>query len=112
MKSDKINNLFNGHSWLKWVLPVLGIAVIQIIQLFPLWIEQNYSNKFYPNISILLRNITGWFHFSIGDIIYILFGCWLLIKFIKFILSIFKRQFSWKYFGRSIAGSIRGLMWI
>lgn len=112
MKSDKINNLFNGHLLLKWVLPVLAIAAIQIIQLFPFWIEQNYSNKFYQNISITLRNITGFFSFSIGDIIYVLFGCWLLIKFIKFILSIFKRQFSWKYFGRSIAGSIRGLMWI
>ncbi|HEX3024116.1 MAG TPA: DUF3810 domain-containing protein, partial [Chitinophagaceae bacterium] len=112
MESNKINRLFDGYSWLKWILPVLCIVAIQFVQLFPFWIEQNYSNNFYLNISIILRNITGWLPFSIGDIIYILFGFWLLIKLIKFILSIFKEQFRWKYFGQSIAKLIRGIMWI
>ncbi len=112
MKSNRINNVFKGLFWLKWAIPVLLIAAIQIIQLFPNWIEQNYSTNFYLNISIILRNITGWIPFSIGDIIYVLFGCWLLIKLVMFFISIFIRQFSWKYLGQSILRVLRKSMWL
>jgi len=112
MESNKINRLSDWHFWLKWVLPVLFVAAIQMLQLFPFWIEKHYSTDWYIQISIVLRNITGWMPFSLGDIIYILFGFSLLVSIIRGIVLIFKKQFSWARFGSSVSKWIRGLMWI
>jgi hypothetical protein len=112
MKLNKTNTLSDWHFWIKWTVPVLLVAAIQIIQLFPLWIEQMYSRGWYIGISIVLRNITGWIHFSIGDIMYILFGFSLLFKLIKGVVLVIKRQFSWAQFGHSISKIIRGSLWL
>ena len=112
MESNKINRLSDWHFWLKWVLPVLFVAAIQMLQLFPFWIEKHYSTDWYIQISIVLRNITGWMPFSLGDIIYILFGFSLLVSIIRGIVLVFKKQFSWARFGSSVSKWIRGLMWI
>jgi len=92
MESNKINRLSDWHFWLKWVLPVLFVAAIQMLQLFPFWIEKHYSTDWYIQISIVLRNITGWMPFSLGDIIYILFGFSLLVSIIRGIVLIFKNN--------------------
>ena len=112
MESNKINRLSDWHFWLKWALPVLFVASIQMLQLFPFWIEKHYSTDWYIQISIVLRNITGWMPFSLGDIIYILFGFSLLVSIIRGIVLVFKKQFSWTRFGYSVSKWIRGLMWI
>ena len=112
MESNKINRLSDWHFWLKWALPVLFVASIQMLQLFPFWIEKHYSTDWYIQISIVLRNITGWMPFSLGDIIYILFGFSLLVSIIRGIVLVFKKQFSWASFGSSVSKWIRGLMWI
>lgn len=57
-----------------------------------------YVSRFYPFISEGLRGATGWFPFSIGDIIYVLVGAWLLIgiyKFVKRLIFIKRHPFAW-----------------
>lgn len=64
-------------SW-KWGL-LLGLALfIRIVSQFPNLIESYFSSALYPLTSGLQRWLTGWIPFSVGDLVYILFGVWLL----------------------------------
>lgn len=84
------------------LLVALAIA-INIISNYKNWIEQNYSTKIFPHISQLFRNIFGWSPVSIGDLLYLFLGIYLLIKFIRFVYKIIKRKISWQNFFYSIA---------
>jgi len=112
MKSNKTNTLFEWHFWVKWAVPVLLIAAIQLVQLFPFWIEKTYSINWYIQISMVLRNITGWIPFSFGDVIYILFGFSILVSLVRGIILTIKGQLSWARFAAAISTWIRGVMWI
>lgn len=57
----------------KYLLPfflLLQIIFLKIIPFFPEFIEDFYSNGFYPYLSNFLRIILGWLPFSIGDVFY------------------------------------------
>ena len=49
------------------------------------WVEDVYAQRWYPSISVWMRSCTGWIPVSLGDILYGLFGCWLLVRFIQFV---------------------------
>lgn len=58
----------------KYILPiflVLQIILLQIISYFPDWIENYYSNGFYPFISKNSRLFLGNIPISVGDCIYL-----------------------------------------
>ncbi len=112
MKSNKTNTLFEWHFWVKWAVPVLLVAAIQLLQLFPFWIEKTYSTNWYIQISMVLRNITGWIPFSLGDVLYILFGFSILVSMVRGIILTIKGQFSWARFAAAISTWVRGVMWI
>lgn len=57
----------------KYRLPlflVFQIVVIQIISLFPEFVEKYYSNGLYVRISSAERWLFGWIPFSFGDVLY------------------------------------------
>ena len=57
----------------KFILPLLlllQIIIINILSLFPQFIEDYYSNGLYPSIAKASRFIFGWTGISLGDIIY------------------------------------------
>jgi hypothetical protein len=112
MKSNQQNSGSAFIFWAKWTVPIVLIVLIQVAQLFPAWIEKNYSTEWYGHISFALRNITGWAPFSIGDIGYVLFGCWLLISIIRRIIQLVKGQYGWKQLGNSILKILHGILWI
>ncbi len=112
MKSNKTNTLSVWHFWVKWAVPVLLVAAIQILQIFPFWIEKTYSSNWYVQISLVLRNITGWIPFSLGDILYILFAFSIVISLVRGIILIIKRQFNWARFGAAVSKWAIGLLWI
>ncbi|MFL9845892.1 DUF3810 domain-containing protein [Flavobacterium rhizosphaerae] len=62
----------------------IQIVIINILGLFPGFIEKYYSNGIFPYISRFERIIFGWIGFSVGDVLYgaiILFAIrWLWIK--------------------------------
>ena len=74
------------------VFPIAIILLIKIFSFNQTWVENIYSGIFFPGFAILLRKITGWIPFSLGDIIYFLAGGWLLWKSIKFIVMLCKKQ--------------------
>jgi len=55
-------------------------------------IERWYAGGIYRGISGLLRLLTGWIPFSLGDIAYAVFFIWLIIKLIKAIRLLRTRQ--------------------
>lgn len=65
------------------ILLLIQIILLQIISYFPTFIEKFYSNGFFQFTSKFFRIIFGWLPFSIGDIIYISLGIWLIYSFIQ-----------------------------
>lgn len=78
---------------LGWVIfLVLQIMLIQILGFFPVFVEQFYSNGFYPILSGFLRKTLGSIPFSLGDLGYFVMGFLLLIWFI----NLFRKPQNWK----------------
>ena len=69
------------------------IILIKVASLYPSWIERNYSRGIYPAISWFYRTLFGWIPFSIGDILYLVAGLFLLWNAIKFIKILIIREF-------------------
>lgn len=71
-------------SW-KWAV-LIGLALlIRLVSLFPDFIETYYSSALYPLTSALQRALTGWLPFSVGDLLYLLFGVWLILQLTRLI---------------------------
>lgn len=75
-----------------WICALLLVAVIKIFSLNKSWVESIYTSKFYFFFSKFLRLLFGWIPFSVGDILYLIAGCWLLWKLIKNIRLILRRK--------------------
>lgn len=68
------------------LLPV-QILGLQILKLFPGFVEKYYSLGFYPILSKVSRTLFGWIPFSIGDVFYLLIAItairWLIKNFYR-----------------------------
>lgn len=78
---------------LAWVI-FLGVQIVimQILRMFPEFVERFYSNGFYPIIAEVSRRIFGWIAISVGDLIYFIVGFFLL----KWIVNLFRKPKNWK----------------
>jgi len=97
----------NKRPSLKNTLLIL-LAAALLVKLFSIFggaVENIYSTAVYPVIAIILRAITGWVPFSLGDIMYALAVIWLLVKLFTLVKIAFKRKGSWKGFGRGLVKS-------
>lgn len=91
------------NSGWKKVLVLFGLAIlIKIFSLFPSLVEEWYSLKVYPLISMALRWLTGWLPFSIGDILYAVGTFWILIRIYKTLKAVFKRSVTRQTVGNSL----------
>ncbi len=78
MKNSKLFKIFSLFLLLQWVF-------IQFISRYPDFIENYYSKGIYPFISRFFRTIIGWIPFSLGDVIYISIGLFMIISVYKFL---------------------------
>lgn len=78
--------------WIKPAWLFFVALVLHIIGYFPTIIENGYSIGIYKGISNVLRAITKWVPFSVGDILYILFIISLIVGLIRFIIQLAKGQ--------------------
>jgi hypothetical protein len=62
-------------------------------------VENGYAAEFYPSFVQKLRLLFGWLPFSFGDIVYGLFGVWVLWKLVKGIKILLHKKASWSGFG-------------
>src|SRR5690625_2292089 len=84
------------------VLYILGVFLliwgVQLLFSYSAGFRRFYFSVFYPLLSSFLRQITGWFPFSIGDFLYVAGGAWLLIGiyyFVKKLILFKKHPFEW-----------------
>ncbi len=80
-------------SSLIWIKPawLFFIALtLHIIGYFPSIVEHWYSTGIYKGISNILRALTKWVPFSVGDVLYILFIISLFIGLVRFIIQLAK----------------------
>jgi hypothetical protein len=75
-------------------------------------VENQYSTGIYPYFSRILRYISGWLPFSIGDVLYGFVILWLIWKIIKGITAIFKKQASFSGFLAGIGKALRIFLFI
>lgn len=61
-----------------WIVLLAGVIIIRLSTLEPQWVEQFYSNGAYRYISRFFRAVTSWIPVSIGDLLYVVAGIWLL----------------------------------
>ncbi|MBL7726714.1 MAG: DUF3810 domain-containing protein [Dinghuibacter sp.] len=83
-----------------WQLPLLlaiFVLVMRLISASNSETEWRYANGMYPHISRVLRWCTGWLPISFGDIIYSLFGIYILYKTAMFIKKLFRKQVTRTY---------------
>jgi len=90
MKNRKI--LQPGYIW--WLCIIILIIIIQWLAADKIRVEEWYTHRFYQNIAMFFRILFGWIPFSIGDILYLLAGVWLLYKIVKNIARVIKRGFN------------------
>ncbi len=77
------------------------IVLIKMFSLNSFWVEKYYALSFFPWFSHLLRIITGWLSISIGDLLYLFIGIWLLYKFIRFLISVILKKRKGKSLGKT-----------
>lgn len=73
-----------------------ALILILLLQQFPNIVEIYYSNGLYQVISHVCRILFGWLPFSVGDILYLVFIVWILIKCFRTIQLFFTKSYSWK----------------
>jgi hypothetical protein len=74
-----------------WIIVFLLIALIKIFSADKSRVETFYTSQFYFSFSKILRFLFGWIPFSVGDILYLLVGCWIVWKIIKNVRLLFKK---------------------
>jgi len=91
---------------------VLGGILLLLVLFIKLYaassqrVENGFSNGIYPPLAAFLRSLFGWMPFSLGDVLYGAFFLWVIWKLVINIRAIFKKQVTWRGFGR---GSLRTL---
>jgi hypothetical protein len=75
-----------------WIVIVLLVVLIKLFAIFPQAVEKYYANGLYIFISRIQRFLFGWIPVSMGDILYLVAGIYLLVKLIKFIRTVIKRK--------------------
>ncbi len=95
-----------------FLLLLLLVIAIRLFSLNELRVEKYYATGFYPFFSRILRVLTGWIPFSLGDLLYIAAFLFLVIKAWKLIKLLARRRvkeyLSWILFRKYI----RLVLWI
>jgi hypothetical protein len=94
--------------WLTPLILLIIIILMHLLVLQPSWIENIYSTHIYPHISSLLRILTSWLSFSVGDILYASAFIWFLVKTIRFFVG----KPTWRKFFLSLRGLLTKCLWV
>ena len=94
----------------RWIGLVAIAGLIKIFSFFPSLVEKYYSNGIYPLIARLLRILFGWIPFSVGDLVYLVAGIFLLVRLIAFFKKIFTRKAGRSYLLSSLGRVTESLL--
>jgi hypothetical protein len=86
----------------RWAGVILAILLVRWMQLAPERIEQFYARGAYLSIGQMLRGLTGWLPFSMGDMLYMLAVLWLIYWLVRTVMTIRSGQFNQQYIKRAL----------
>src|SRR3954454_13631195 len=92
--------------WVKTIVLLILAIIIKLFSLNHSLVEEYYTNGIYILISNVLRVITGWVPFSIGDVLYAIAIIWMGAKMVHHGSSIFRRRVTKKSFVRGILKTV------
>ena len=95
-----------------WIILLLLIAGIKIFSLFPDAIEKYYSGAIYQAISRAQRIILGWIPLSIGDIVYGVAIIYLIIKLVRMIKTISRKQANKAFWIKTLRKGAFVVLWV
>ena len=77
-----------------WLLGgwLMAALIISLLSFFPAWLELAYSTGFYPVFSRLLRTLTQWIPFSLGDILYAVLVLYAFRKLVRLVKALRKNR--------------------
>ena len=91
MKHKASPNILRKY-WLTIGLCWLIIVFLELVKSQTAWIEQYYSQLFYPAISYLYIILFSWIPFSVGDVFYAIIGTSLLYNVLLIIKALWKKN--------------------
>jgi hypothetical protein len=92
LRPKKISRPKKTFHLLPFLLPLPGILVIAILSRYPRIIEIYYAQQFYPAFSQYLRAVTSILPFSLGDLLYLIAGIYIVLLMIRLIKNIRNKQ--------------------
>ena len=95
-----------GKRKIWWIIAIVFVIGIKIFSLNGDAVEKYYTYGIYPVFSTISGFLLGWIPFSVGDILYVTAGIWLVYKIVKNIGLIFKRGFTREMFIPKLLDSI------
>src|SRR5579859_5232468 len=95
-----------------WIILIALVAGIKVFSAFPDAVERYYSTGFYPLTARLQRILFGWIPFSIGDILYGIAACWLLLALVAFISTLVRGNANRAYFFSCARRIVAFLLWV
>lgn len=95
---DDILRYETRSQWRRNLILFIIALAIKLVSLFPEWIEKWYAGEIYPRIAKVLRLLTGWVPFSIGDILYAVWAVMLLLFVLDLFKAIFRKRKDRSYF--------------
>ncbi|WEK33791.1 MAG: DUF3810 domain-containing protein [Candidatus Pseudobacter hemicellulosilyticus] len=98
--------------YLPFIIPALLALIIRVFSGFPQAVEQYYSQGLYPVLGGALRILFGWLPISLGDLLYLFAGLWLLRKLIILVKKLWKRQTGKAYWLRGLRQGILVVLWV
>lgn len=75
-----------------WIIILLLIGLIKFFSADRSRVEAIYTSKIYFWFSNTLRFLFGWLPFSVGDILYLLAGFWIIYRIVKNIFLVFEKK--------------------
>jgi hypothetical protein len=75
-----------------WIALAVLAAAIKILSFFPTVVERYYSMGAYLFLSRMQRMLFGWLPFSVGDVVYLAVGIWLVVALVRMIRIFVRRE--------------------
>ncbi|HEY4107589.1 DUF3810 domain-containing protein [Puia sp.] len=102
----------SGRRKITWICLVALAAGIKLFSFFPAAVERWYSTGVYPVLSRGQRILFGWVPFSVGDLLYLAAGIWLLIALVRAIRSFVRREAGWPWILSFVRRTIFVCLWV
>lgn len=88
---------------------MLSACIVTLISHSSYFIEKIYVAHLYPVISAVLRTVTGWVPFSLGDCFYVLVAFSAIRWLVRGLIFLFKGGFSWQKLLAGVLVAVRKL---